>query len=104
MPTSRPFLRDRDAGNLVVRHQLHGVFDLLIGRHGDRIHDHAAFRPFHLVDFGSLSFDRRVLVNDADAALLGERDREARFGNGVHGGADDRDFQLDAVGQSVLTF
>ncbi len=39
-------------------------------------------------------------MNDADAALLRQRDRQARFRDGVHGGADDREFQFDAIGQA----
>ena len=34
-------------------------------------------------------------MNDADAALLGERDRHVRFGDRVHGGADDGNVQAD---------
>ena len=90
---------DRHAGDLVMRHQLYGVFDLLVRRHGDRIHDHAAFRSLHLVDFRRLLLDRHVLVNDADAALLRERNGQARFGDGIHRGAHDRDVQFDAIGQ-----
>jgi predicted nucleic acid-binding Zn ribbon protein len=44
---------------------------------------------------------RHVLVEDADAAELGHGDRQARFGDGVHGRRDDRQVQASAAGQRV---
>ncbi len=41
-------------------------------------------------------------MNDADAALLGERDRQARFGDRVHGCAYDWYVQFDPIGQSGI--
>ena len=42
-----------------------------------------------------LRLDRQVLVDDAEAALLGHGDRQARLGDRVHRGRDDRDVQAD---------
>ncbi len=42
---------------------------------------------------------RTFLVNDADAAFLGETYGRAGFRNRVHGGADNRYIQHDAVGK-----
>ena len=39
-------------------------------------------------------------MDDADAALLRERDREMRFRDRVHGGADNRNVQTDAPGET----
>ena len=41
-------------------------------------------------------------MNDADAALLGERDGEVGFRNGIHGGGNDRNIQTDAPRQAGL--
>ena len=41
-------------------------------------------------------------MNDAESALLGERDGHVRFGNGVHGGADDGNIQADVAGELRL--
>ena len=39
---------------------------------------------FTLSTSAACSVDRQVLVDDAEAALLGERDRQARLGDRVH--------------------
>ena len=36
-------------------------------------------------------------MNDAEAALLRQRDGHVRFGDGVHGGADDGNVQADVA-------
>ena len=41
-------------------------------------------------------------MNDAETALLGERNRHVRFGDGVHGGADDGNVQADVAGELRL--
>jgi hypothetical protein len=38
-------------------------------------------------------------VNDADAALLGQRDGQVRLGDRVHGGADDGNIQGNLAGK-----
>jgi hypothetical protein len=86
---------DRNAGDLVVRHQLEGLADERVGRQRDRLDDHARLRPLHLVDLGHLGLDREVAVEDADAAEPCEPDREARLRHRVHRRRGDRDRQLD---------
>ena len=101
MPTSTPSrVGDRDAGDLVVRHERERVADEGVGRKRDGLDDHARLRALHLVDLGRLVVDREVAVDDADAALARERDREARLGDGVHRRGDDRDAELDRPRQA----
>ncbi len=38
-------------------------------------------------------------MDDADAALLGHGDRQARLGDGIHGGGNQRDVQGNFAGQ-----
>ena len=64
---------------------------------GDRVDDHAALRAFHAIDFFGLPVDRHVAVNEADAALLRQRDGQVRFGDRVHGRADDGNVQRDVA-------
>ena len=45
-----------------------------------------------------LALDRHVAMDQAEAALLRERNRQVRFGYRVHGGADDGDVQSDLAG------
>ena len=98
MPTRCPCdVGDRHARDLVARHHLQRLADALIGAHGDGIDDHPRFAPLHLVHLLGLDVERQVLVDDADPALLGERDGEARLGHGVHRRGEDRDVQLDAA-------
>jgi hypothetical protein len=70
---------------------------LSVRRHGDRVDDHAAFRALHLVDFVGLLLDGQIAMDDAQAALLRQRDRHVRLGDRVHGGADDGNVQADVA-------
>jgi hypothetical protein len=49
--------------------------------------------PLDAVDFLALTVDGHVFVHDADAALAGDGDGQARFGHCVHGGGGQRDVQ-----------
>ena len=101
IPTRTPSrVGDRDARDLVVRHQLERVADERVGRQRDRLDDHPGLGALHLVDLGDLVLDREVAVDDADAALARERDREPRLGDGVHRRRDDRDAELDRARQA----
>ena len=102
MPTSLSVFGDRNAGNFVLPHHFQRVADLVCGRHGDRIDDHAAFRTLHLIDFIGLLLDGQVAMNDAKTALLRQRDCHVRFGHRVHGGADDGNIQADIAGELRL--
>src|SRR5688500_20021137 len=50
-----------------------------------------------LSPYTTLFRSRHVLVNDADAAFLRERDREPRLGDGIHCRRDDRDVQAQGA-------
>ena len=58
-----------------------------------------ASRSASLFYLGRLGFGRHVLVQDPNAAFLGQRDGETGFGNRVHGGGHDRQIQLDGARQ-----
>ncbi len=56
---------------------------------------------FDAIDFGRLLFDRQVLVDDANAAVLGHGNREGRLGDGIHCRAlRQRHVQRDVPGRS----
>src|SRR5205807_9403658 len=59
----------------------------------------AILRSLHFLDFTGLIFDRQILVDDANAALLRQRDRQRRLGDGVHRRADQRNVQLNCAGE-----
>ena len=73
----------------------------MLGRQRDRVDDHAALRSLDAIDFRGLFFDRQILVDDADAAVLRHRDGETRLGDGVHCGAGDRHVQLNIAGETA---
>jgi hypothetical protein len=50
---------------------------------------------FHRVNLPRLLFDIHVLVDNADTALLGQRNREPCFGHRVHRGGQNRDIERD---------
>jgi len=87
----------RDAGDLVLLHHLHRLGDRLPRTHRHRIDDHPRFRALHLVDLFGLTIDRHVLVDDAEAAVLRHRDREAGFGDRIHRRGEDGDVQPDVA-------
>src|SRR5437588_7880341 len=62
----------------------------MVRSHGNRIDDHSGLTTLHLVDFVSLNLDRKVLMNDADAALLRDCNRQVRLGYSVHRRRRDR--------------
>ncbi len=86
---------DRQAGDAVLLHDRERLGDRLLGVHGHRVDDHAALGLLHLLDLERLLRDRQVAVDDAEAALLRHRDRGPRLGDGVHGGAEQRDVEPD---------
>ncbi len=72
---------------------------VMSGRDGDGVNDHAGFGALDAVDFLGLAVDGHIAVNDADAALTGDGDGEARFGYGVHGGGGERDVDGEFAGE-----
>src|SRR5690606_30502166 len=92
-------LDDGHAGDVLGARE---VDDLLDGRRGAdryRVGDDPAFELLDPPYLARLLADGHVLVDYADAALLGERDREPRLGHRVHGRGDDRDVQGQRAGE-----
>ena len=92
-------LGHRHAGDAVLLHHLQGVGDLGVGRDGDGIDDHAALRLLDLVHLFGLHVDGERLVDEPEAAFLGQGDGELRLGHRVHGRADERNVQQDPLRQ-----
>ena len=88
------------ARDAVAAHDFQRIGDLLVGRHGDGIDNHAAFRALDLVHFAGLLLDVEVAMDNAQSALLRHGNGHARFGDGVHGRADERDAKFDVAGQA----
>jgi hypothetical protein len=91
---------DRNAGDLVLLHHLHRFTDRLPRPHRHRIDDHPRLGPLDLVDLFGLPVDRHVLMEDAEAAVLGHGDGETGFGDRVHGRRKDGDVEADVAGQA----
>ena len=65
-----------------------------------RVADDAVLRALDDLDLAHLRLDlaaAEAAVDDADAALLGDRDRHRRARDRVHVGRDDRPLERDAV-------
>ena len=90
---------DRHARDVVPAHDLAGLADGGVGRQGDRVDDDPVLGPLDLVDLAGLLLDRHVLVDDAEAALLGQRDGQLGLGDRVHRRGEDRDVQADPRGE-----
>ncbi len=101
MPTSTPVVvGDRHARNPVALHQFERVGDRVTRTERDGLDDHPRLGALDLVDLGDLVGDRKIAVQDADPALAGQGDREARLGDGVHRRGHDRDLERDRPGQA----
>ena len=90
---------DGHAADPVALHQFEGLVDAVPRRERDRVHDHAALRSLDAIDFRRLFLDAEILVDDADAALLRDRNRQPVLGHRVHRRAQERDVQLNAPGE-----
>gem|GEM_PF-2128641 len=81
---------------------LHDRFGIAQGRsrgQRDRVDDHARLRALDLLDLVGLLFGGQVAMDDAQTTFACQRDRQPGLGDRVHRGRDQRDVQLDAVGQ-----
>ncbi len=81
-----PALHHGKSGNPVLPGQIQHIAHRHVGRNGDRILDHAAFETLDLGDFSSLLASRHVLMDDANSALLRQRNRQARARDRIHRG------------------
>ena len=52
------------------------------------------------IDLIGLLADGHILMDDAEAAFPGHGDGHAAFGDGIHGGADERGIEVDIPGQA----
>ena len=88
-------VHDGDAADAVLLHQVQGVLHLGILVEGHGVDNHAVLGTFHLAHLVGLTLDAHVLVQHADAALLGHADGHGGLGDGVHCRADQRGVQRD---------
>ena len=95
-------VQHRHAGEIALDGQADQVADGAGGVDGDRLAHHAALEALHGADLFGLLLGRHVLVHDADAALLGDRDRELGLGDRVHGRRHQGDVEGDLAGQAGL--
>ncbi len=89
----------REARNAMLRGQGLDLADGGRRADRDRVAQHAALVALDPGHLGGLRRRRQVLVDDADAAFLRDRDRQPRLGDGVHRRRDQRQVQRDAPGQ-----
>ena len=85
--------RDGQARHFVLVHDVERLADGKFRRDSDGINDHAAFRAFYAVHFLGLAVNGHVAMDEADAALAGDGDGQARVRDCVHGRGDDRNVE-----------
>src|ERR1019366_5499476 len=93
-------LHDRKARYAARFRQLDHLAHRHLGPDGDRIAEHSGLVALDLGDLGRLLLRRQVLVDDADAAFLRQRDGQACFGHGVHRRRNERQVQADVAGKN----
>ena len=92
--------RHRQAGDALGAGQRDDLADGRVRTHGDRVLDDAALVLLDAADLARLVGGRHVLVDDADAAFLRDRDREAGLGDRVHRRGHERQVEADAAGEA----
>ncbi|EWS63387.1 hypothetical protein Y695_03381 [Hydrogenophaga sp. T4] len=92
-------LHHREARNAQVIRHLHDLTDRGLGRDHHRIAQHARLVALDFGHVGGLLLRREVFVDDADAAFLGNGNRQPGLGHGVHRGRHQRQVQLDVAGE-----
>jgi hypothetical protein len=90
---------DWQPGELMLARQPHHITHAHARRNGNRILEHAGFIALDLDHLGRLLLDRKILVNNADAAFLSQRDGQTSLGHGIHGSGHQRNIEADVTGQ-----
>src|SRR5690606_31112161 len=93
---------DRQPGDPVLLGQVDHVEHLHLRRDRDRVGDDTGFVTLDARDLGGLLRGSEVLVDDSDAAFLGDGDRQAGFGDRVHRRGHQRDVQADPPREAGL--
>ena len=93
-------IADGNAADVELAHQPVGIADEMLRGEEKGIIDDAVFAALDPVDLIGLLADGHILMNDAEAAFPGHGDGHAAFGDGIHGGADERGIEVDIPGQA----
>ncbi len=92
-------LHHRHTREVVISGQLQQLTDGGLFGGGDGIGDHTALEFFHLADFVGLLFGGHVLMDDANATLLRQGNRQTGFSHGIHRCRDQRNVEANAARQ-----
>ncbi|MNQ29002.1 hypothetical protein D3C85_423040 [compost metagenome] len=93
-------LDDRETADAVLFRQRDHVADFHFRRNRDRITQHTCFETLYAGHFTCLVLRIQILVDDADAAFLGHRDRQTGFRHRIHGCGQQGNIQGDIAGQA----
>ena len=88
-------IADGDTADVELAHQTVGIADKMLRREEKGIIDDAVFTALDPVDLVCLLTNGHILVNDANAALPRHGNRHTAFGNGIHGGTEQRGIEVD---------
>ena len=95
-------LHDRESRHPMLLREREELSHRDIGRYRHRVAEHPRLVALHFGNFRGLLLGGEILVDEADAALLRDGDRERRLGHRVHRGRDERDVELDVARQPGL--
>ena len=90
----------RKAGDVEAFLERLGVAHGLVGPQRDRVIHDSRFEPLDAPNLVGLLFGGQVAMDHAHAACLRHGDGHAAFGDGVHGGGQQRDVHGDASGHA----
>ena len=93
-------IADGNAADMELAHQPVGIADEMLRGEEKGIIDDTVFAALDPIDLIGLLADGHILMDDAEAAFPGHGDGHAAFGDGIHGGADERGIEVDIPGQA----
>ena len=91
--------RDGKTRDVKLLHEIKGDRDGLVGVQRDGVGDDAILGSLNLHDLARLILAAQVLVDDADAPLLRQRDGQGGLGDRVHGRTDQGNVDADVAGK-----
>ena len=90
----------REARHTELLRQRHHLAHGMAGRNDHWVAQHTRFIALDLGHLGGLLLRREIFVHDADAALLGNGNRQPGFGDGVHRGRHQGEVQRNVAGKT----
>ena len=81
-------------------HDIQGILNAVVRGKEKWVGDDPMFGTFYPIHHAGLLFNGHILVDNANAAFTSYGNRHTGFGNCIHSGTHNRDFQPELAGQA----